>query len=139
MALEIEKKFFVLDDSFKKFSHQSIRITQGYILSSKDKVLRVRITPEISKIAIKSGNDIIRQEYEYKVPTKDAKQLLSLCDGYKIEKKRYLKENKGLIVAEIELDNENQEFAKPDWVGNEISLDKRYYNHYLSKIPYSLW
>ena len=153
MALEIEKKFFVLNDSFKKFSHQSIHITQGYIFSSKDKVLRVRITPEISKIAIKSGNDIIRQEYEYKVPTKDAKQLLSLCDGYKIEKKRYLiefkgftwevdvflKENKGLIVAEIELDNENQEFAKPDWVGNEISLDKRYYNHYLSKTPYSLW
>ena len=63
MAIEIEKKFLIVDDSFKKLSHNSIKITQGYIFSSKDKVLRVRLTPDTSKITIKSGNDIIRKEY----------------------------------------------------------------------------
>ena len=153
MAIEIEKKFLVLNNSFKKLSYSRIDIIQGYIFSSKNKVLRIRLTPETSKIAIKSGNNITREEYEYEVPYKDSKQLLLLCDGYKIEKKRYLvkfkgfiwevdvflKENKGLVVAEIELNDENQDFIKPNWIGSEISLDKKYYNHYLSKNPYSLW
>ena len=76
MAIEIEKKFLVLNNSFKKLSYSSIDIIQGYIFSSKNKVLRIRLTPETSKIAIKSGNNITREEYEYEVPYKDSKQLL---------------------------------------------------------------
>tara|TARA_Y100000996_G_scaffold140860_1_gene107703 strand:+ start:2359 stop:2820 length:462 start_codon:yes stop_codon:yes gene_type:complete len=153
MAIEIEKKFLIVDDSFKKLSHNSIKITQGYIFSSKDKVLRVRLTPDTSKIAIKSGNDIIRKEYEYIIPHEDAKEILFLCKNYLIHKTRYFvdfkgftweidvfeNDNKGLIVAEIELKSKDQDFEKPNWIGDEVSYDKRYYNHYLSKKPFKLW
>ena len=153
MALEIEKKFLVLDNSFKKLSYSSIHITQGYIFSSENKILRVWITPKTSKISIKSGVDIIRHEYEYAIPPKDAQELLLLSNGYTIDKIRYLikfknfiwevdvflKENKGLIVAEVELEHENQVFIKPKWAGEEISFDRKYYNCNLSKTPYSLW
>ena len=153
MAIEIEKKFLIADDSFKKLSHTSIGITQGYIFSSKNKVLRVRLTPDVSKIAIKSGRDIVRKEYEYIIPHEDAKQMLTLCENYLIRKTRYLvdfkgftweidvfhNDNKGLIVAEIELESKNQDFEKPNWIGDEVSNDKRYYNHYLSKKPFKLW
>ena len=153
MAIEIEKKFLIADDSFKKLSHNSIEITQGYIFSSKNKVLRVRLTPNISKIAIKSGRDIVREEYEYIIPHEDAKQMLTLCENYLICKTRYFvdfkgftweidvfkNDNIGLIVAEIELESKDQDFEKPSWIGDEVSHDKRYYNHYLSKKPFKLW
>ena len=138
MAIEIEKKFLIADDSFKKLSHNSIEITQGYIFSSKNKVLRVRLTPNISKIAIKSGRDIVREEYEYIIPNEDAKQMLTLCENYLICKTRYFvdfkgftweidvfkNDNKGLIVAEIELESEDQDFEKPSWIGDEVSMTK---------------
>ena len=153
MALEIEKKFLVLNDSFKKVSYRSIKITQGYIFSSENKILRVWTTPEKSKITIKSGGDIVRNEYEYQIPSEDAQELLLLSNGYIIDKIRYLikfegfiwevdvflKENKGLIIAEIELEQENQKFIKPNWVGEEVSSDKKYYNCNLAERPYSLW
>tara|TARA_Y100000748_G_C15265616_1_gene398553 strand:+ start:186 stop:653 length:468 start_codon:yes stop_codon:yes gene_type:complete len=153
MPLEIEKKFLVLNDSFKNKSYKSINIIQGYIFSSDSKVLRVWITPKKSKISIKSGSNIIRNEFEYEIPSKDAQDLLLLSKGYVIYKTRYLikfegfiwevdvfqKENKGLIVAEIELEQENQKFIKPRWLGEEISFNKKYYNCNLAEIPYSLW
>ena len=153
MALEIEKKFLVLNDSFKKISYRSINITQGYIFSSENRILRVWTTPEKSKITIKSGSDIVRNEYEYQIPSEDAQELLLLSNGYIIDKIRYLikfegfiwevdvflKENEGLIVAEIELEQENQKFIKPNWVGEEVSSDKKYYNYNLAEKPYSLW
>mgnify|MGYP000393855471 CR=1 FL=1 len=154
MGVEIERKFLVLDDSFKELSYSTTYITQGYIFSSQNKILRVRTTTsKKSKISIKSSSGIIRKEYEYEIPDKDAQNLLSLSDGYIIDKKRYfvkfknfiwevdffLKENKGLIVAEVELEHENQEFAKPSWLGEEVSFDEKYYNCNLAKNPYSLW
>ena len=153
MSIEIEKKFLVLNDSFKKLSYSNIHIRQGYLFSSENKTLRVRIAHHKSKISIKSGGNIIRNEYEYDIPSKDAQELLSLSKGYIIDKIRYLikfegftwevdifqKENEGLIVAEIELEEENQKFTKPDWLGKEISSDKRYYNCNLAEKPYSLW
>ena len=153
MALEIEKKFLVLNDSFKKISYRSINITQGYIFSSENKILRVWTTPEKSKITIKSGGDVVRNEYEYRIPPEDAQELLLISNGYIIDKIRYLikfegfiwevdvflKENEGLIVAEIELEQENQKFTKPNWVGEEVSSDKKYYNCNLAEEPYSLW
>ena len=153
MALEIERKFKVLNDDFKLDSHKIIDIKQGYIFSNESKVLRVRIASNYSKIAIKFGQDIIRHEYEYEIPSLDAENLLKICDGYIITKKRYLikrqdlcwevdeflNQNKGLVIAEIELKNENQEFDKPSWVGEEISYDKRFYNYFLSKKPFLTW
>ena len=153
MALEIERKFKVLNDDFKLDSHKIIDIKQGYIFSNESKVLRVRIASNHSKIAIKFGQDIIRHEYEYEIPSLDAENLLKICDGHIITKKRYLikrqdlcwevdeflNQNKGLVIAEIELKNENQEFDKPSWVGEEISYDKRFYNYFLSKEPFLTW
>ena len=154
MPLEIERKFMVLNNDFKLDTHKIIDIKQGYIFSNQNKVLRVRITSDYSKIAIKFGeDDIVRHEYEYEIPINDAKRLLKVCKGYLIEKKRYLirnenltwevdeflGQNKGLIIAEIELKNKKQNFFKPDWIGKEVSHDKRFYNHFLSKKPFLTW
>ena len=153
MSLEIERKFTVLNDSFKVDAYDVIHIKQGYIFSEDNKTLRVRITQNYSKIAIKFGHDITRNEYEYDIPVSDAENLIKVCKGHIIDKKRYLvkngdliweideffQDNKGLIVAEIELEHENQDFFKPDWIGEEVSYDKKYYNHYLSKKPFLTW
>ena len=153
MPLEIERKFMVLNNDFKSESYKVIDIKQGYIFSDKNKVLRVRIASNHSKIAIKFGEDIIRHEYEYEIPVNDAETLLKICQGHVITKKRYLikndeltwevdeflDHNKGLVVAEIELKDENEKFFKPDWIGEEVSYDKRFYNHYLSKKSFSTW
>ena len=153
MPLEIERKFMVLNNDFKSESYKVIDIKQGYIFSDKNKVLRVRIASNHSKIAIKFGEDIIRHEYEYEIPVNDAEALLKICQGHVITKKRYLikndeltwevdeflDHNKGLVVAEIELKDENEKFFKPDWIGEEVSYDKRFYNHYLSKKSFSTW
>ena len=153
MPLEIERKFMVLNNDFKSESYKVIDIKQGYIFSDKNKVLRVRIASNHSKIAIKFGEDIIRHEYEYDIPVNDAESLLKICQGHVITKKRYLikndeltwevdeflDHNKGLVVAEIELKDENEKFFKPDWIGEEVSYDKRFYNHYLSKKSFSTW
>ncbi|MBI89810.1 MAG: adenylate cyclase [Candidatus Marinimicrobia bacterium] len=153
MALEIERKFMVLNHDFKSDSYEVIDIKQGYIFSDDNKVLRVRIASNHSKIAIKFGEDIVRHEYEYEVPLKDAENLLKICQGHIITKKRYLikndgliwevdeflDDNKGLVVAEIELRDENENFFKPNWIGEEVSYDKRFYNHYLSRKPFSTW
>ena len=153
MPLEIERKFMVLNNDFKSESYKVIDIKQGYIFSDKNKVLRVRIASNNSKIAIKFGEDIIRHEYEYDIPVNDAETLLKICQGDVITKKRYLikndeltwevdeflDHNKGLVVAEIELKDENETFFKPNWIGEEVSYDKRFYNHYLSQKSFSDW
>ena len=153
MYLEIERKFIVLNDSFKVDAYDVIDIKQGYIFSDDNKALRVRITPNRSKITIKFGKDITRNEYEYDIPRSDAENLIKACKGHIIDKKRYLvkngdliweideffQDNKGLIIAEIELEYEDQKFFKPDWIGEEVSYDKKYYNHYLSREPFLTW
>ena len=153
MPLEIERKFMVLNNDFKLDAYETIDIKQGYIFSTPSKVLRIRIASDYSKIAIKFGEDIVRHEYEYQIPTNDAENLLKICKGDIIIKKRYLiknenltwevdeflGQNKGLVIAEIELNNEKEKFLRPDWIGEEVSYDKRFYNHYLSMNPFLTW
>ena len=154
MKKEIERKFIVLDNSYKdlgKYEH----CIQGYFLSENEPLIRIRTIGEKSFITIKSDiNGITRLEYEYEIPNNDAKDLLNLfCKESIIEKNRYkicykstlweidefLGNNKGLIVAEVELSHENQPYDKPDWIGEEVSTDKRYYNYNLSSQPYNTW
>ncbi len=150
--LEIERKFLVSRD-FKKFADYYETIKQGYISSNPESAVRVRIKGEKAFLTIKGkGNKsgTTRFEFETEIPVYDAEQLLLLCKNSIIEKIRYYipagkhtyevdvfeGENKGLIIAEIELNNEDEDFIKPDWLGKEVTGDNRYYNLHLSENPY---
>jgi len=150
MANEIERKFLVLNDAFKTESYQQISIKQGFLNTHKKRTVRVRITNEKAFLTIKGKSNksgTTRFEWEKEIAVKEARNLLLLCEKGIIEKKRYLiKSGKhtfevdeflgnhtGLIVAEIELDNEHDSFLKPSWLGKEVTGDKRYYNSVLSK------
>ena len=154
MGIEIERKFLVIDDGWK---HQAecVFMRQGYICSDPGRIVRVRIEGERAMLTIKGKTEgISRGEWEYAIPLEDASQLLDvLCEKPLIEKNRYripfggfvwevdefFGENAGLIVAEIELESESQSFVKPDWVGQEVSHDRRYANANLFKHPYQRW
>ncbi len=153
MATEIERKFLVLNHNWKETSPFSI-FKQGYLNSTPARTIRIRIDGINAFITIKSKNTgIQRQEFEYPIPLADAEQLLLLCETAPLEKKRYrvrcdshlwevdefLGANNGLIVAEIELQAINEKFNIPEWIGQEVSDDPRYYNSYLSKHPYTSW
>ncbi len=155
MALEIEHKFLVLDDSWKKMVTESFEYKQGYLSSDSKRSIRVRTSSAKAWINIKSATiGTQRHEYEYEIPLQDGIEiLLTLCQKPLIEKTRYLipyqehvweldvftGDNEGLIVAEIELSSKGENFAKPDWVGQEVSFDLRYYNNNLCKHPYKKW
>ena len=157
MAQEIERKFLVSGD-FKKEAYGSVRITQGYLSSVPQRVVRVRVKGEKGFITIKGAADetgISRFEWEKEISLQDAQSLLQLAEPVIIDKTRYLikntdgchtwevdefhRDNEGLVMAEIELSNENDPFDKPDWLGKEVTGDKRYYNSYLSKNPFKTW
>jgi len=154
MAKEIERKFLVKNENWKQGT-KNVYICQAYLFKSENKQVRIRLLDDEAFIAVKSSKDgIIRQEYEYKIPKDDANEIImNLCEKPYIEKYRYyyhymgylweidefLGDNKGLIVAEIELENENKVFEKPDWVGEEVTHDKRYYNSNLVSNPYKNW
>ena len=155
MATEIERKFLVTGD----FSRQVIsaqRIVQGYICSQPGRTVRVRIRGEEGFLTIKGASDekgLSRYEFEQKIPLADAEELLKLCEPGAIDKMRNLVlagkhtwefdvfhgENEGLILAEIELASEDEPFERPDWIGQEVSGDRRYYNSMLTKHPYKQW
>ena len=155
MATEIERKFLVTGD----FSRQVIsaqRIVQGYISSQPGRTVRVRIRGEEGFLTIKGASDekgLSRYEFEQKIPLADAEELLKLCEPGAIDKIRNLVpagkhtweidvfhgENEGLILAEIELASEDEPFERPDWIGQEVSGDRRYYNSMLTKHPYKQW
>jgi len=153
MAQEIERKFLVKGDTWRT-GHGTL-IRQGYLHNEPDGTVRVRTKGERAYLTIKSGTTgITRLEFEYEIPIVEANQILNeLCQEPLIEKVRYetnldgftweidefLGENAGLVVAEIELEDENQEFTKPDWLGDEVSEDMRYQNANLVKHPYSKW
>lgn len=152
MGIEIERKFLVQGDSWR--SAEAVYYCQGYLNSSKERTVRVRAAGESGYITIKGATQgATRVEFEYEVPLADAKELLALCEGPLIEKYRrkisyenftwevdeFLGDNLGLVVAEIELESEQQLFAKPDWVAQEVTLDARYYNSNLVKNPYLKW
>ncbi len=154
MAQEIERKFLVKGSVWQTLA-QGETYRQGYLSSTKERVVRVRTIGETGFLTIKGiTTNGSRAEYEYKIPGKDADEMLSnLCERPLIEKKRYVipqgdlkwevdeffGENKGLVVAEIELNTINQEFDKPDWIGEEVTEDPRYFNSNLSKKPYTQW
>ena len=154
MSVEIERKFLVLGDDWKKLG-QAVAIRQGYLSSQRDRVVRVRIEDQKATLTIKGRvTGITRGEWEYEIPVAEADQLLNgLCERPLIEKTRtrivhegmvwevdeFFGENQGLVVAEIELESEAQAFAKPDWVGVEVTDDARYFNANLLRHPYSAW
>ncbi len=155
MATEIERKFLLKDDSWYENADNGVPFRQGYLLGSEHASVRVRIEGESANINIKSATlGIHRQEYEYPIPLADAEELLdSLCEQPQIEKTRYhVKygehlwevdvfegDNAGLVVAEVELSDENEPFEMPPWAGQEVSHDTRYYNVCLVKHPYCEW
>lgn len=155
--IEIERKFLVKDDQYKTQSYTQLRIKQGYIVTnSNGRSVRIRIKADKGYITIKGSSNqagTSRFEWEKEIPLSEAEQLLTLCNEGMIDKLRYLvKSNKntyevdefyganaGLVVAEIELESEDQPFDKPDWLGQEVTGDVRYYNAYLSEHPFSMW
>ncbi|MBD1850605.1 CYTH domain-containing protein [Leptolyngbya sp. FACHB-711] len=154
MGIEIERKFLVQGDSWRSKA-TATPYRQGYILATKERVVRVRIAGEQAYITIKGESvGIGRAEYEYPIPVTDATELLdTLCDRPQIEKVRHCLasgdlvweidefhgENQGLIMAEVELPNADYPLQLPDWIREEVTQDPRYYNAYLSKHPYQTW
>jgi adenylate cyclase len=154
MGLEIERKFLLANDSWKQKCDNGIIIKQGYLSSVPERTVRIRLKAEKGILTVKGKTKgVSRVEYEYEIPYSDAVALMELCEKPIIEKTRFnikqdeltwevdvfTGENKGLIVAEIELQNETEQFDLPSWVGVEVSEDPRYYNANLIKQPYCSW
>ncbi|MEI6060692.1 MAG: CYTH domain-containing protein [Bacteroidota bacterium] len=155
MPQEIERKFLVTD-AFREFVSDSFRITQGYLSSVPERIVRVRVRGEQGFITVKgiSGSSgLSRYEWEKEIALNEARELLALCEPGIIDKTRFLVrvgesvfevdefhgENQGLVMAEIELASEDQPFERPLWLGAEVTGDKRYYNSSLAKKPYCQW
>jgi len=155
MPQEIERKFLVAGE-FKNLATKSIRITQGYISSAPGRTVRIRIKGDKGFITIKgmtNASGVSRFEWEKEIAVKEAEELLEICEPGIIEKTRYLVpegnhtyevdefygENEGLVVAELELDSENEPYNKPAFVGLEVTGDAKYYNAMLAKKPYKNW
>lgn len=152
MATEIERKFLVRGNEWRQSS--PTRICQGYLNRDKDRTVRVRIAGTCAYLTIKSSTKgATRSEFEYEIPMDDAEQLLQMCDGPVLEKNRhvlvhagmtweideFLGANAGLVVAEVELEREDQPFERPAWLGEEVTHDSRYYNSSLAVKPYDTW
>jgi len=150
---EIERKFLV---DCKKWNpaDKGKKMKQGYLSIDTERTVRVRITNDEAFITIKGKTvGIKRTELEYKIPIKDAEVLMEMCLDFQIEKTRYYEkkdnvvweidifegENKGLILAEVELEHENQHINLPNWIEKEVSKDYRYFNSWLSQNPFSKW
>ena len=154
MAIEIERKFLIKKKPFS-IAKRSLKINQGYIINEKSKVIRVREKGDDYFLTIKGNNiGISRLEYDFPISKEDAKELIfHFCKTTLIEKTRHYIEHKGhtwevdefhgknngLIVAEIELESEDEKFEKPDWVGEEVTQDDRYYNMNLAIHPKTSW
>lgn len=156
MAIEIERKFLVKDDSYKGIACSSSRIAQGYICSGRGRTVRVRIRDDKGYLTIKGPADVKRlgrYEWEREIPLREAKELMRLCEPGMIDKTRYMVqsgkhifevdefcgENEGLVIAEVELASENEDYEKPDFIGEEVTGDVRYYNSFLMKNPFKQW
>ncbi len=155
MSLEIERKFLVKGE-YKHFASKSFRIAQGYLSTASGRTVRIRIKGDKGFITIKgkrSESGLSRYEWEKEIPANEARELLGLCKPTIIDKTRYevifegqtfevdefYGENEGLTVAELELESEDTAFTKPDWLGKEVTQEKRYNNSFLSKNPFSQW
>ena len=156
MALEIERKFLVLNESYRSEAFRSARISQGYLCRQNGNSVRVRIRGDKGYLTIKGPSldgGLSRYEWEKEIPLPEAEELLLLCGDALIDKRRYLVkcgkhvyevdefygDNQGLVVAEIELDDENESFEKPAFLGAEVTGDRKYYNSHLTRFPYKYW
>ncbi len=156
MNTEIERKFLVLNNDFMKKSFHKYEIIQGFLSSHKKRTVRIRITNNTAFLTIKGKSNkkgTTRFEWEKEIAITEARQLLNLCEKGVIKKTRYLvksdkhtfeidvfkAKNKGLIVAEIELNKETEDFTKPTWLGKEVTGELKYYNSVLSKVPFCEW
>jgi adenylate cyclase len=154
MSREIERKFLLKSDAWRSQVRERRAMSQGYLASGGRLSVRVRVAGNDAWLNIKAGGLVAsRDEYEYPVPLDEARELLALAQGPLIEKTRHLVEhggmtweidefhgeNAGLVVAEIELDNEDEPFARPPWLGVEVTQHRRYYNVCLVTHPHSAW
>lgn len=157
-GLEIERKFLVRGDDYKRQARSSSRIKQGYICSGHGRTVRVRLRDEQAFLTIKGPSmdgGLSRYEFEKEISTEEAICLLRLCEPGIIDKRRYLVpspdgrhtfevdefygENEGLVMAEVELKAADEPFTKPDFIGQEVTGDRRYYNAQLRQEPYCNW
>ena len=153
MALEIERKFLVKEDDWR--NEHGMMYRQGYLNSDENRNVRVRVINDRGYLTVKGiSQGATRVEYEYEIPKAEADAMLdNLCEKPLITKKRYtvelkgfvwevdefLGENQGLIIAELELESEDQVFIKPEWIGEEVTGDPKYFNANLIHRPYSKW
>ena len=153
MAREIERKFLLKSDAWRELA-DGVTYRQGYLSALPERTVRVRIAGDEAFLTVK-GRSVknSRAEFEYSIPLTDAEQMLKLCDGPLVEKTRYeiphagktwqvdefSGDNRGLITAEVELNSESEQPEIPDWIGEEVSGDPRYYNSNLVKKPFSSW
>lgn len=156
MALEIERKYLVLDSSYKHEAYSSSHIRQGYICSERGRSVRIRIRDEHAYLTIKGPSldgGLSRYEFEQQIPFDDAQKLMSLCEPGIIDKTRWLvrsgdhifevdefhADNDGLVVAEVELNDPTETPLLPHFIGQEVTGDRRYYNSQLRRHPYTQW
>jgi len=154
--LEIERKFLVKQNAYKQGARSKTRIAQGFLNTHPERTVRVRIKGDSGYLTVKGlGNKsgTTRFEWEIEIPVKEATDLMDLCEPIILEKTRYevpmgkhifevdefSGENHGLVVAEIELEHEDEPFKRPDWLGEEVTGDSKYYNSQLSIKPYTQW
>ena len=156
MAQEIERKFLVLDDSFKHEAFSKSHIQQGYICSERGRTVRIRIKDNRAYLTIKGPSEnggLTRYEFEREIPLEDGQQMMQLCEPGIIDKTRWLVksgnhtfevdeffgDNEGLVVAEVELSYEDEPYKKPHFIGKEVTGDRRYYNSQLRLCPFNKW
>lgn len=154
--IEIERKFLVTSEAFKSESHKQTRITQGFLNTDKDRTVRVRLKGDKGYLTVKglsTSNGLTRFEWEKGISKNDAESLFPLCEKGIIDKMRYeinigkhtfevdefYGDNNGLVIAEIELQYEEETFEKPSWLGKEVTGITKYYNSQLSINPYKSW
>ena len=152
MGVEIERKFLVKEGW--RPTGESVRMRQGYLPGTGPMTVRIRTEDRRAVLTLKGRTKgITRSEYEYEIPMQDAEELLMRCQKKVVEKTRYFVSvgdytwevdvfegaNEGLVVAELELSDENEVFDRPDWLGEEVSMDGRYYNVNLAEHPFSEW
>jgi len=155
MGTEIERKFLLQSDAWRDEVRDSVRLVQGYLARGDRSAIRIRIKGDEAELNIKKTLDgINRLEFEYQIPVGDAREILDqvalkpLIDktrhhvvrgNHVWEIDEFYGDNAGLVVAEIELGNADEDFDRPAWLGEEVSLDQRYYNSNLSELPYTKW
>lgn len=156
MAQEIERKFLVKNESYREKAFSRSRIKQGYISSTRGRTVRVRIRDRKGYLTIKGASNASgtsRYEWEREIPLQEAEELMLLCEPGIIDKTRFLVqsgthvfevdefygENQGLVVAEVELQSEDECFEHPDFLGEEVTGQTKYYNSFLMKNPYTRW